>query len=299
MNLANQEYLINSKNKLVATVKRAFMKEKPLIAYWWAGDGGQNWGDALNPLLIKQISGREAIFANELINIGNEDVYSVIGSILENIPKKNLVVWGSGFISSSGSFKKKPREICAVRGPLTRSLIIKQRVECPEVYGDPALLYPLFYQPQVKREYKLGIIPHYADKNNCLLNRFKNHPDVLLIDILSGINKVVDDICRCECIASSSLHGIIAADAYSIPSLWIEFSDQIKGNGFKFHDYLDSVGRLEDNPIKITNKTTFEDIYSQFYKYKIDVDLINLIEACPFLNEKEAKNIKGKIRTLP
>lgn len=98
---------------------------------------------------------------------------------------------GSGFISSSSKFKIKPKQICAVRGPLTRDLIIKQGIECPEIYGDPALLYPLFYKPTIKKKYRLGVIPHYVDQNNPLLKIFKQYQDILIIDILAGINQVV------------------------------------------------------------------------------------------------------------
>lgn len=158
------------------------------------------------------------------------------------------------------------------------------------MYGDPALLYPFFYRPNVKKQYKLGIIPHYTDKENYLLNKFKDTPDILIIDILSGVNKVVEDICRCELIASSSLHGIIASDAYDIPSIWIEFSDRVVGNGFKFFDYFESVNRYNEKPLNITEETTLKDIYNRFHDYKIDIDLKKLIDSCPFLEKTQEKN---------
>lgn len=277
------------------TLKLLFSKERPLIAYWWTGDGGLNWGDSLNPFLIEKLSGKKPLLSREVINLKNQSVYSVIGSILGSFPSKNLVVWGSGFISSSSLFNVKPKKICAVRGPLTRELILKQGIDCPKIYGDPALLYPLFYKPNVKKEYCLGIIPHYIDQNSQLVNIFKNNPDVLVINILSGINEVVDNICKCELIASSSLHGIIAADAYGVPSIWIEFSDNVAGNGFKFYDYFESVGRNDERPFRITENTMVQDIYSEYKDYKIDLDLGKLLDACPFLNSIEIEDLKKKL----
>src|SRR3989304_6089909 len=179
-------------------MKLIFLKEKPLLAFWWTGAEGKNWGDAINPILIKNLSGKEPALADEIINLKNEPVYYVSGSILGTYTNKNSIIWGSGFISASFKFKDVPRKICAVRGPLTRDIIIKQGISCPEIYGDPALLYPLFYKPAIKKKYRLGVIPHYVDQNHPLLNMFKQHPEVLIIDILAGINEVVDDICRCE-----------------------------------------------------------------------------------------------------
>ena len=280
------------------TTKLIFSKEKPLIAYWWSGEGGTNWGDAVNPILIQKISGKEPVSANEIMNFKNEPVYSVIGSILGLYATKNLIVWGSGFISSSSQFKKIPRKICAVRGPLTRDLILKQGIDCPEIYGDPALLYPLFYKPIVNKKYQLGIIPHYIDQDNPILNSFKNDKEVLIIDITSEINEVVDNICMCERIASSSLHGIIVADAYGIPSIWIEFSDKITGNGFKFCDYFMSVGRNNEESLLMTENTKLQDIYNQYYEYKIHIDLIKLIETCPFIMDFEMSKLKKMIESV-
>lgn len=280
--------------RIVNTLKLLVFKKKLLIAYWWTRDGN-NWGDSLNPYLIENLSGRKPILSREIINFKNQNVYSVIGSILGFSPNKNLVIWGSGFISSNARFKVKPKKICAVRGPLTRELIINQGIDCPKVYGDPALLYPIFYKPNVKKEYNLGIIPHRIDQNSQFINIFKNNPDILIIDILSGINEVVDDICKCKIIASSSLHGIIAADAYGIPSIWVEFSESVVGNGFKFYDYFESVGRKNEKPFRITENTTIQDIYNQYKDYKIDIDLNRLLDACPFLNATEIDTLKKSL----
>lgn len=271
--------------------------EKPLIAYWYKRGGG-NWGDVLNPILIQNISGKEPVFVDEIINLKNEPVYSVVGSILGLHANKNLIVWGSGFISSSSQFKEIPRKICAVRGPLTRDSIIKQNIECPEIYGDPALLYPLFYKPVVNKKYQLGIIPHYIDQKNSILNNFKDNPEVLIIDITAGINEVVDNICMCERIASSSLHGVIVADAYRIPSIWIEFSNKVLGSGFKFFDYFMSVGRKNEKSLSMTENTRLKDIYNQYHEYKINIDLISLIESCPFILDSEINKLKKMIETM-
>jgi pyruvyltransferase len=248
---------------------------------WWTGTGGKNWGDALNPILAKLISNKE-IVSIPLKDDSNIFRYYMIGSILHSVNSNNSIVWGSGFISINDKIPKKPKEIHAVRGKLTRNLLLKQGCSCPEIYGDPALLYPKYYFPKINKKYKLGIIPHYIDANNIWLNQFKNNNEILIINILEGINKVVDDILSCDCIISSSLHGIIAADSYNIPSLWVEFSDKVIGNGFKFRDYFSSVNRIDTTPIKIDTTTKLADIMNQFYDYKIDIDLEKLYNSCPF-----------------
>lgn len=249
-------------------------------AFWYNpvnGTDRNNWGDLLNKTLLEKISRKKVVW----INHGNSlEKYICIGSILQRADAGSII-WGAGFLSNSRKLPTTPRKICAVRGKLTRNIILGQGIDCPEVYGDPALLYPKYYKPDIKKRYKLGIIPHYVDATN---EWFKSNvsAEVLKIDILSGIDKVVDQLLSCDNIASSSLHGIIAADAYGIPSKWLEFSDKVLGGGFKFHDYYSSVNREHCKSLRVENDTTINDIMNSFEQYDFDIDLRQLFNACPF-----------------
>jgi pyruvyltransferase len=208
--------------------------------------------------------------------------YFVTGSILRRATK-HTVVWGSGFISAIDKCYEKPKKICAVRGPLTMQILSREGISCPEVYGDPALLLPLFYSPITNKKYKVGLIPHYVDKESKWLKSIKNDKNIKIIDVQnSNPLKFIDDILQCEKIASSSLHGIIVADAYNIHSVWVEFSNSVFGNGFKFIDYFMSVKRLDRKPFIIKNDTTVTDIFKNSSPYTIDIDLKKLIDCCPF-----------------
>ena len=198
--------------KIYHNLKMLFLKKK-INAIW--GDQ-RNWGDGLSPILIHNFSGLIPFRVQKYtINPKNEPIYTVIGSIL-NWPilreariLKNTVVWGTGFMTKSGRLRGIPKQICAVRGPLTRENILKSGIKCPEIYGDPALLYPQLYKPDMKKQYKLGIIPHYIDKENNFLIKFKNNPEIIVIDIEGPINTVVDQICSCKYIASTLYTAIL------------------------------------------------------------------------------------------
>jgi pyruvyltransferase len=277
------------KSSLASSVKVACSNDaNTLCAYWYES---KNWGDALNPTLIRLLSGKKPILVGKgTWNVHQRPIYAVIGSILDrsdlNKFIKNTIIWGPGFVSESGRLAGAPAKICAVRGPLSRDIIIRQNMGCPEVYGDPALLYPRFYAPEKEIKYRLGIIPHYVDKSSNAIKNLARSPEVKIIDIERPINDVVDQVCSCKYIASSSLHGIIVADAYRIPSLWMILSENVLGSGFKFRDYFASVGRRDEKPLTITEKSTIDDIYGSFGNYKIDIDLNALLEACPFRIEK-------------
>lgn len=249
-------------------------------AFWYNPVNGidrNNWGDLLNKTLLEKISRKKVVW----INHGNSlEKYICIGSILQRADAGSII-WGAGFLSNSRKLNITPKKICAVRGKLTRNIILGQGIDCPEVYGDPALLYPKYYKPDIKKKYRLGIIPHYIDATN---EWFKTNTskEVLKIDILAGINNVVDQILSCDMIASSSLHGIIAADAYGIPSKWLEFSDKVIGGGFKFQDYYSSVNREQCKSLRVGDDTTIKDIIKSFEQYDFNIDLRQLFNACPF-----------------
>lgn len=240
---------------------------------------GNNFGDNLSTFVVHKISGEDV--RNVKRWPGDEVVYVAIGSILHCAPAGSIV-WGAGYMSANSRMRKQPLKICAVRGKLTRDQVIKQGFSCPEVYGDPALLCPKYYDPVITNKFKLGIIPHYVDQDSVLLDRFRKDPGIHFINVRGPINKIMDEINSCERILSSSLHGLIVADAYGIPSLWIKLSDKVVGGGFKFRDYFSSVGRKNNEPLILNNSMSMDFILNSFEEYRIQIDLDKLWEACPF-----------------
>ena len=198
----------------------------------------RNFGDAINPTLIKFLSGEDAVNNHAAI-----PHYIVAGSILA-YADRNSTIWGAGFMSKDDKMIEEPKKICAVRGPMTRDQIIRHGYSCPEVYGDPVLLLPMFYNPQhFTKKNKLGVISHYVETD---LPQWKKYidKDTIYIDITANWKYVVDSILSCERIISSALHGLILAEAYKIPYTWIKPSYKIEGGEFKFIDFFSSLPYL-------------------------------------------------------
>lgn len=247
---------------------------------------GANWGDALSPVLVELLSGKQAIHREGL----HHDRYLCIGSILGSANRR-AEVWGSGFISETATVIERPSVVHAVRGPLTREMLLNQSIDCPKIYGDPALLLPRFYNPDVTKRYSVGIIPHYIDKEHHLLDQYRQDPQVLILDIESGLKGFVTAVKSCEIILSSSLHGLICADTYGVPNAWIMLSDDVVGQGFKFRDYRLSIGAGEPVPVRITEKTKLDDVIDEAKLNPLKISLRKLLLACPFLS----KSIKDEV----
>ena len=76
--------------------------------------------------------------------------------------------------------------VVAVRGPLTRQRMLSLSIDCPPVYGDPALLVPLVHprRSETTRR-KLGIVPHYKDASLPAVAALAGHfRSSVVIDVL-------------------------------------------------------------------------------------------------------------------
>jgi pyruvyltransferase len=122
-------------------------KDSPVWLHWAKSKViDVNWGDVLNPVLISYLAQRPVHHAKDLPADAPDSVYSAIGSHLSKC-KANWIVWGTGFISGDDTIKAPPRGIAAVRGPLSRRKLQDIGVDCPEVFGDAAVFFPVMHQP--------------------------------------------------------------------------------------------------------------------------------------------------------
>lgn len=257
----------------------------------WCGIRHRNWGDDLNFYFLRMITGRPIIFRHNfrIAKWLQHRNFLCIGTLLDGgkYKDRNTTIWGSG-CSGADRGLTQPEKVLAVRGPKSRNYLLSQGIECPEVYGDPALLLSLVYQPGWKsqvlgskqneetnnletrnskletKRYRLGIIPHVVDLHHPVIEEIREkHADEILIIDLAHYEKwtdVIDQICSCERILSSSLHGLIVSDAYQVSSCWIELSGNISGGYFKFYDYASSVERDFSEPSCIEKIADVADI---------------------------------------
>lgn len=226
-------------------------------AYWWREI--PNFGDALAPLLLKRFAQLDV----EWDTISHSSVASV-GSILEHIPP----LWG-GYILGSGRLFENSRlhikgcKVLLVRGPLSA-----KGIPGTYKYGDPALLVDELVGPQEKR-WDLGVLPHWLDKD--LGPRFlKLIPKQFIVKVIDPRGDpltVLRQIGASRRIVTSSLHGMICADAFGIPRR-VEPCERLmrEGGDFKFRDYEASLGRkFQTGAMATPSRLVIDDLKFNIY----------------------------------
>ncbi|KRG46392.1 polysaccharide biosynthesis protein GumL [Stenotrophomonas panacihumi] len=214
--------------------------ERRAMFWWQPKDGRINMGDQLSQVIVARTLGLRDL---ELIDKpSNGQRLFAIGSVL-HFARTGDTVWGSGINGkiAAGAHQFGMLDVRAVRGPRTRQTLLDRGIPVPEVYGDPGLLMPLFFPPELlgggtPRE--VVVVPHFNEPPE-KYREFAGQlvapdcPPVTFMRRLLGAGLVV----------SSSLHGLILAEAYGIPAVYLDW-----GNGedrFKYDDYYRGTGRSE------------------------------------------------------
>ena len=151
--------------------------------------------------------------------------------------------------------------IVSLRGPLTWNLLGR-----PEVMslGDPGLLASKIFEAcsatapnLLQQSSSFVVVPHVSE-----VDHYQSmFPSMDVIDPRDDPIRVFARIRSAEFVFSSSLHGIVVADSFGIPSVWLQRT--IKPAGIhKFLDYFLSVGRskwlrpyrFHKNPAKLLSQ---------------------------------------------
>lgn len=227
-----------------------------------------NVGDSLNMFLMEKIFNVKIKKSNvadaDMLGIGSllEDIFESKNDVKEEVAytcDKPLYIWGTGaaYDEEHWNYEKLKREIqvVAVRGEKTKKILeraLGANIQC--VLADPGLLVSGLI-PHQMTQYELGIIPHHSEGNNTIFNQIKQkYENSIIIDVTKNPIEVICAIAKCKQIISTSLHGLIIADAFGIPNLWCKCSEALLGGEFKFRDYYSAYG-IEIDPYVLNEES--------------------------------------------
>lgn len=269
-------------------------KNVPLKMYFFSNT--PNFGDLVGPWLASKLTGRPVINVNKE-KFSSNAIFGV-GSIIHliNYHHQACKIWGSGLITDHNIDKtmKNLKEanisrIASVRGKLTGSYLKQYDFNFPDIYGDPGLVFSKLYEPNsIFLESKKIIIPHYTHYhffNSLALDEY------VIIDVRDGVTQVIDQIANADMVISTSMHGCILAQSYSIPWIHLHINDDMRllGDLFKFNDFFTTLDRSRIPQVSIPKKEISRDflnrILSKAYvpvydKYYNPDDVISAFYEC-------------------
>jgi hypothetical protein len=254
---------------------------KKLKLYW--SRSKPNFGDVMSPIICERLARRPVVYASkrhcDLVAMG-----SLLDRFKERLFHARIHVWGTGFIE-----EKRPRKsrfhYHALRGRHSARLI---KGLVLDTYGDPGLLADVLWPElrKVTKRYRVGIVPHYEDRDDPKVKAIANQLfQCTVIDVFDDVTEVLRQIASCEFVLSSSLHGLIVADAFGTPNAWIKVSDKVRGDDFKFYDYY-SIYDLDRDmapfPVERISERDIRRATEEYSRPGVDDIKYNLIRAFPF-----------------
>ncbi len=214
-------------------------KNRVNLEYWIHA---KNLGDCLSPIVVNWLLRKKGMSLDTGIK-GIKHLYA-IGSVIGMGGSFDATIWGSGLHTKEAidkvSKERKLRnyDIRAVRGPKTAEVMRNAGYICPDVFGDPAVLMPEIYKPKdIKVVYDYSVIHHYTKKADNISLDSIQEINIQTEEYQQFINKILSS----HCVISSSLHGIILAETYGIPAIFL--NEGMDNEIFKYIDWYYSTGR--------------------------------------------------------
>lgn len=210
--------------------------------------GTQNFGDEIGPALVARMLGFDMpLYWKSNPNPGPRLL--TIGTIANaHVVQPCDIIWGSGSRNYDNVPVTPQIQVRAMRGPLSRRGVLRSHPDLyvPEIYGDPALLLPHYF-PELKRvqlpgdklDTRVIVMPHYKDIALGLVEEADWYR--IVSPAAENWLDVIHEILNATFVISSSLHGLIVADAFGVPSRGIRYSDAEAD--FKYIDYYQGTGR--------------------------------------------------------
>lgn len=174
-----------------------------------------------------------------------------IGSVL-HFATDDDVVWGTGVNRKmeNSMLSAKRLDVRAVRGPLTAATLKDIGIAVPEVYGDPGILVSIVFPLKRDPQHDYLVVPHFREG----WWRHMSHPK---LSPAQAPTVFLKKLVKARRVISSSLHGIVLAESYGIPAIWLENTSG--EHTFKYHDYYLGTGRTPPKPAKtVAEALTFE-----------------------------------------
>ena len=198
-----------------------------------------NFGDYAVPPIVGRITGLPIAPP-----AGAGPMLYTIGSLIQ-ILSEGDAVWGTGLNGGTAELWKVPRElhVFATRGPISLEFLRRHGFDTRRVSRifDPGSLVGALFADEIAwlraksahRRRNFILIPHYRDE--CAMRRiYAAHADHI-VSVDTPFLELLGEILSADLVVSSSLHGLVMAEALGVPAVW--HRPLMGEDELKFNDY--------------------------------------------------------------
>lgn len=206
---------------------------------WWKRRA--NLGDYLATVIFQWMLERKQILSLHTKETTN---LMTVGSLI-GMGNFDATIWGTGihcFETAKAVMmhsKYVHYDIRAVRGPITKEILRTAGYSVKDCFeGDPAVLMPFIYaQEKPVKKYNCSIVHHLSSKKDDI------DKDLHTISIsTTDYQQFISELQASQRVISSSLHGIILAESYGVPAIFL--NSGMDNELLKYYDWYFSTGRM-------------------------------------------------------
>ena len=256
-----------------------------------------NFGDRLNANLVKALTSQNPFWTRK------PDQPHILGIGSVGVINAQARVWGSGVMDPDfGIGDIRGEHVFALRGPMSYEVLRRAGIAMGDVpLGDPAVLAPSALGIQVAKHprHPVGLVAHYVDRDLPTVRQLLRQDGVADINVHDDPSDVIGAMAHCRVILSSSLHGLILAEALGLPSLWIKASDEIAGGSFKFEDWFGTTRNPQHQPYVLEGNENAHQLAALAEHRDHTIDLDALAAALPVALTSTCRAMPPQLPMLP
>jgi hypothetical protein len=249
-----------------------------------------NFGDALSPLIVTAVTGRECCWAPP-----HAADLVAIGSLMERVILKRwrrpfyggfspLLVWGTGFIAGGDVVKSTFLSCRALRGRFTQGRISGAGEEL--ALGDPGLLVPRLFSPEpTGTGGGVLVAPHLKDRGAWADAVMQNDGlKASRISLSDDAMEIIGRIASADLVVTSAMHPLIVALAFDRPAIWVAADKfEVQGGSYKFHDFY-SIFDMKPEPAEpeasYFANANFDQLMAHAWNYAVSPAQVDGVSEC-------------------
>ena len=217
------------------------------IRYW---SHVRNIGDTINPYIVKHLTGLDPFFQDDY----TREHLLAVGSVFF-VAENTSHIWGSGILLPNTDLSRVDiTKVHAVRGHLTLQKLRDHFGTVADLpLGDPSIFADelpdvVRFQQEHTITHRVAVVPHHDWVAHDYIRMLGRNDDVVVLSPTTDRLDFLRGIISAEYVVSQSLHGLVFAEIFGKPHVWINHRDR-SDLFFKFADWFSTTQEPIGGPI--------------------------------------------------